>query len=138
MKARPRLSQCPKARPLPSSPSRGRRLVGSLRSAITMHSVDTHTNMTELEPGPLMIDIAGPELAPAERDMLLHPLVGGLILFTRNYESPQQLLELCAEVHALRSPPLLIAVDQHSPNNYKHVTYSTKSPSFRPMSSCRG
>ncbi len=62
-------------------------------------------------PGPLMIDIAGTELTGGERERLVHPLVGGLILFARNYRSPQQLAELCAEAHALRSVPLLIAID---------------------------
>ena len=64
-----------------------------------------------LPPGPLMIDIAGHELTDLERERLRHPLVGGLILFSRNYQSPAQLSSLTAEVHALRSPPLLIAID---------------------------
>ena len=61
--------------------------------------------------GPLMIDIAGLELTDLDRERLSHPLVGGLILFSRNYASPQQLAKLTAEVHALRSPALLIAID---------------------------
>jgi beta-N-acetylhexosaminidase len=61
--------------------------------------------------GPLMIDLVGPTVSPEERDMLAHPLVGGVILFTRNYESPEQLLELTGSIHAARNPPLLIAVD---------------------------
>ena len=61
--------------------------------------------------GPLMIDLVGHTILPEERDMLAHPLVGGVILFTRNYASPEQLLQLTREIHAVRSPPLLIAVD---------------------------
>ena len=61
--------------------------------------------------GPLMIDIEGLQLTDLDRERLSHPLVGGLILFARNYQSPKQLTELTAEVHALRSPPLLIAID---------------------------
>jgi beta-N-acetylhexosaminidase len=61
--------------------------------------------------GPLMIDIAGLELSPLDRERLHHPLVGGIILFSRNYQSREQLQSLCDEIHALRSPPLLIAVD---------------------------
>ncbi|HTC52695.1 MAG TPA: beta-N-acetylhexosaminidase [Steroidobacteraceae bacterium] len=61
--------------------------------------------------GPLMIDLVGPSVLPEERDMLAHPLVGGVILFARNYESPAQLLELTAAIQATRTPPLLIAVD---------------------------
>ena len=58
-----------------------------------------------------MIDIGGLESSDLDRERLTHPLVGGLILFARNYQSPEQLSRLTAEVHALRSPPLLIAVD---------------------------
>jgi beta-N-acetylhexosaminidase len=61
--------------------------------------------------GPLMIDLVGPEVLPEEREMLAHPLVGGVILFTRNYESPEQLLTLTRDIQAVRTPALLIAVD---------------------------
>lgn len=61
--------------------------------------------------GPLMIDIGGLELTDLDRERLSHPLVGGLILFGRNYQSPEQLMRLCDEVHGLRSPPLIIAID---------------------------
>ena len=65
----------------------------------------------QLPPGPVMIDIQGLVLTDVDRERLTHPLVGGLILFSRNYESPEQLSALCAEVKALRSPQLLIAID---------------------------
>lgn len=61
--------------------------------------------------GPLMCGIAGTQLQQAERDRLVHPLVGGVILFTRNYESSEQLKSLTAEIRGLRNPPLIIAVD---------------------------
>ncbi|MFN4341995.1 MAG: beta-N-acetylhexosaminidase [Azonexus sp.] len=61
--------------------------------------------------GPLMIDIAGTELTDLDRERLCHPLVGGIILFSRNYVDPAQLTALTADIHALRSPALLIAVD---------------------------
>ncbi len=61
--------------------------------------------------GPVMLDIAGLQLSPAEIEVLRHPSAGGVILFTRNYHSPQQLCELTAAIGALRQPELLIAVD---------------------------
>jgi len=61
--------------------------------------------------GPIMLDIEGLELQPADRELLQEDAVGGLILFSRNYESPAQLASLVEEVRALRTPPLLIAVD---------------------------
>ncbi|MGQ0658808.1 MAG: beta-N-acetylhexosaminidase [Chromatiales bacterium] len=61
--------------------------------------------------GPLMLDLQSPTLGEEERERLQHPLVGGVILFTRNYGDRAQLAALVAELHALRSPPLLVAVD---------------------------
>ena len=61
--------------------------------------------------GPVMLDIEGVSLSPADRDLLREPAVGGVILFTRNYESVAQLSDLVADIRAVRSPPLLIAVD---------------------------
>ncbi len=61
--------------------------------------------------GPVLIGVAGLELSEDEREMLLHPLVGGVVLFSRNYKSPEQLVSLSSEIHLLRDPRLLIAVD---------------------------
>jgi len=59
---------------------------------------------------PLMIDIAGTQLTAVDKKRLRHPLVGGLILFGRNWENRAQLTALCASIKRLR-PDLLIAVD---------------------------
>ena len=62
--------------------------------------------------GPVMLDLRGTELDADDRALLLHPATGGVILFSRNYSSPQQLYRLVQAIHELRSPHLLIAVDQ--------------------------
>jgi beta-N-acetylhexosaminidase len=61
--------------------------------------------------GCLMVDVAGRSLLPEDRDVLEHPLVGGVILFTRNFTDAAQLMALVAEIQALRTPRLLVAVD---------------------------
>lgn len=63
-------------------------------------------------PAPVvMLDIAGTSLDATDRELLRHPAVGGLILFSRNYQHRKQLCELTASVRAVR-PDILIAVDQ--------------------------
>lgn len=67
---------------------------------------------TELPLGPLIVGIDGLALDASTVELLRHPAVGGVILFARNYQSPQQLRALSDELRALRSPRLLLAVDQ--------------------------
>ena len=62
------------------------------------------------EHAPLLIDVAGTALTARDRRRLAHPLVGGIILFARNWESRAQLLDLTAAVKAVRSD-LLVSVD---------------------------
>lgn len=61
--------------------------------------------------GALIIDLAGPELGPEEYNFLAHPRVAGVVLFTRNYRTPEQLSGLCRELRATREG-LLVMVDQ--------------------------
>ncbi len=58
-----------------------------------------------------MLDVAGLSLTSEDKTLLRNPQVGGLILFSRNYESPQQLCDLVREIRVC-SPNILIAVDQ--------------------------
>jgi beta-N-acetylhexosaminidase len=58
-----------------------------------------------------MVDVAGLELSPEDRDVLRHPLVGSVILFSRNYATSEQLARLVADIHAIRNPALLVGVD---------------------------
>ncbi len=61
--------------------------------------------------GPVMTDVAGLILSEDDITRLRHPLVGGVILFARNFESPEQLKHLTRGIHELRNPALPIAVD---------------------------
>ena len=61
--------------------------------------------------GPVMLDLRGPEIQQDEIDLLRHPLVGGVILFSRNYADPAQVVELISRIRQARTSPLLIAVD---------------------------
>ena len=61
--------------------------------------------------GPVILGIEGTELSDADHARLAHPLAGGVILFSRNFESCAQLKALTASIRALRTPTLLICVD---------------------------
>ena len=61
--------------------------------------------------GPIMVGVQGLELSETEREMLAHPSVGGVILFTRNFECIEQLTVLIEDIHAIKRPHLLVAVD---------------------------
>lgn len=62
--------------------------------------------------GSLIIDFQGLELTQEDKELLQHPLVGGIILFTRNYQNKTQLKQLCESIRKVRTSPTLIMVDQ--------------------------
>jgi beta-N-acetylhexosaminidase len=62
--------------------------------------------------GPVMLDLAGPQLENGDRELLRHPLVGGVILFRRNFDDVSQLADLVRDIRSVRTPALLVAVDQ--------------------------
>jgi beta-N-acetylhexosaminidase len=81
--------------------------------------------------GPVMLDIDGLALSPADRDILREPAVGGVILFTRNFESVEQVTDLVSEIRALCSPPLLIAVDHEGGRVQRFRDGFTRMPPMR-------
>jgi beta-N-acetylhexosaminidase len=83
--------------------------------------------------GPLILGIEGLELTAADRERLSHPLAGGAILFARNYASPGQLGALCAAIHALRDPPLVIAVDHEGGRVQRFREGFTAIPAMRTL-----
>src|SRR6187551_1825005 len=80
-----------------------------------------------------MLDVMGITLTDDDCKRLTHPLTGGVILFSRNFESPQQLTALTAEIHALRTPPLLIAVDHEGGRVQRFREGFTAIPAMREL-----
>ena len=81
--------------------------------------------------GPVMLDVVGTVLTADDVRRLQHPLVGGVILFARNFENGEQLTALTASIHALRQPPLLIAVDHEGGRVQRFRAGFTQIPPMR-------
>ncbi len=76
--------------------------------------------------GSLIIDLAGTRLQPEEAELLAHPVVGGVILFARNYETKAELIELCANIRAATPHPRLIMVDQEGGRVQRFISEFTR------------
>ncbi len=83
--------------------------------------------------GPVMAGISGKSLTEEERDMLKHPMVGAVILFSRNYDNPQQLQDLITEIHLLREPHLLVSVDHEGGRVQRFRDGFTRLPPMRSL-----
>jgi len=83
--------------------------------------------------GPIMCDIAGTKLTIDDKRRLQHPMTGGVILFTRNYSSLQQLTDLTTEIHSLRIPSLLVAVDHEGGRVQRFKNDFTRLPAMREL-----
>jgi beta-N-acetylhexosaminidase len=87
--------------------------------------------------GSIMCDLRGFQLEADEREMLCHPHVGGVILFTRNFESAEQIAALTKSIHELRQPRLLIAVDHEGGRVQRFREGFSRLPACALISECR-
>ena len=83
--------------------------------------------------GPVMADVAAYCLTEEEKQRLLDPSVGGVILFRRNFQNVEQLKALVQEIKALRTPELIIAVDHEGGRVQRFIEGFTRLPAMNTL-----
>ena len=85
---------------------------------------------TAMPRGPVMADVNAFVLTEEEKQRLLDPSIGGVILFRRNFENVAQLKALVADIKALRSPELVVAVDHEGGRVQRFIDGFTRLPAM--------
>ncbi|MBY0377459.1 MAG: beta-N-acetylhexosaminidase [Gammaproteobacteria bacterium] len=78
--------------------------------------------------GPLIVGIKGKILSDEEKELLRQPLIGGVILFARNYNDVAQIRALVLEIKSLRNPPLWVSVDHEGGRVQRFINGFTRLP----------
>ena len=80
--------------------------------------------------GPIIVSIEGKKLSEDDRHTLRHDAIGGVILFSENYEDREQLMELIRSIKKIKSPELIVCVDQEGGRVQRFREGFYKLPSF--------
>ena len=83
--------------------------------------------------GPIIVSIEGKKLSEDDRHTLRHDAIGGVILFSENYEDREQLMELVRSIKKVKSPELIVCVDQEGGRVQRFRQGFYKLPSFNEL-----